>query len=226
MPIFPQQTQTHGHSQGHFSQDARLPAIITMLLAASLSPATKALYRRSLTDFYQSCYPHARDKCLRAPASTSQVLRFIAILYQQGLSRVSIRSKLSAISFWHKLHNWANPADTFVVCKCLSVIANIHPTTDPTQMPVTPSILLAISRSLDRLFFDPFEVIYYRAIFLLAFFAFLRVSEYAQSRHSLQFSDVMLLQSSLLLQFRSFKFSSQHVAKILLPSIASELCPV
>lgn len=133
---------------------------------------------------------------------------------------------MSAISFWHKIHNWSNPVDTFVIRKCLIGISQRHPPVDPIRIPVTPALLISIFRVLRWVLSDPFDIIMYKAVFSLAFFAFLRVSEYAQSHHSLQLSDVSILHSAILLHFRSFKFSSQQVAKIPLPAIDSELCPV
>lgn len=72
----------------------------------------------------------------------------------------------------------------------------------------------------------PYERLLYRAVFLVAFFAFLRIGEYTQSHHNLRGSDVILMRSAIKLRFTSFKFSRGHVAEILLPAINSTLCPV
>lgn len=179
-----------------------------------------------LLHFGHSCQALSQEKPLAVPATTSQVLQFIVLLYQRGLSCASICSQLSAISFWHNINAWPNPVDTFVVRKCLTGISNLCPPHDPLCLPVTPSMLRTIVQIIPVMFSNPFEAVLLKAIFLLSFFAFLRVSEYAQSWHTLQLCEVSILRSSLLIRFRSFSFSSQHITKILLPAIPSDLCPV
>lgn len=139
--IFPQQTQPHGIPQGDIQHDPELSPLLTTLLVASLSPATRALYRCTVVEFCHSCQSNQMEKNLLSLASTSQVLRFITTLFHQGLSCASICSQLSSISFWHKLHSWPSPVNTFVVQKCLKGISKVNPPSDPVRLPVTPAML-------------------------------------------------------------------------------------
>lgn len=66
----------------------------------------------------------------------------------------------------------------------------------------------------------------FTAIFLLAFFVFLRVSEYTQLRHNLKKEAVILLASGVKITFSFFKFSRNRTTEIILPAIHSTLCPV
>lgn len=112
---------------GDFSHDASVTHTLNSLLAASLSSATKVLYRKSLSQFCDLGCASTVDRYLLSLASMSQVLRFIAALYHQGLSASSIRSKLSAVAFWLNIHGWQNLVDSFVVRKCLLGVANSQP---------------------------------------------------------------------------------------------------
>lgn len=147
-------------------------------MSASLSPATKASYRRSLSQFVSLGFSSASDRCLTAPASSVHVLRFIAALYQQGLSASTIRSKLSAVAYWHNIHAWSNPVDSFVVRKHLLGVANSQPPSLPTRLPVTPALLASIHDILSHVTETVYDLCLFRAVFLLAFFDFLQVSEY------------------------------------------------
>lgn len=175
------QTRSYASSQGGAPRDDVLSVVLTSLVVASLSPSTKALYKRTLIEFAHSFQAVNTERFLATPASITQVLRYITVQFQQGLSCASIRSHLSAISFWHKLHGWCNPVDSFIVCKCLIGVSNSLPPHDPHKLSVMPNLLRQISLILPAIFSDPYQVIMFRAVFLLAFFAFLRVSEYVSS---------------------------------------------
>lgn len=226
IPNFPQQTWSQPSSQDVEQRNAVPSALLTSLVAASLSPSTKTLYKHPLIDFAHSCQSVRTNRFLEAPTSTAQVLQYVTVLYQQGLSCATICCHLSAISFWHKIHDWHNPVNSFAVRKGLIGISKCLPPYDPHKLPVTPALLRRISLALPEVFSDPFQVILYWTAFFLAFFAFLWVSEYASSRHSIQLADISVFPSVILICFRSFKFSSQHITNILLPFISSDLCPV
>lgn len=99
--------------------DTNLASMLKMLLSASLSPATKLSYKCSLLEFASVAYPNHPGHCVHAPSQTYHMLLFIAALFNKGLALPSIQSKLSAVSFWHHLHGWINPGDSFLVRKCL-----------------------------------------------------------------------------------------------------------
>lgn len=191
-----------------------------------MAPATRKLYRLALNEFVHLGAVPSDTVSLERPASTLQVLRFITRLHFKGLSVPSIRSKLSAVAYWHQIHGWSNPTSHFLVRKCLLGVSNTAPPAFPFRGPVTPALLLSILRVVSQVTESPYELCMFRAIFLLAFFAFLRLGEYTDSRHNLSWRDVIVMDRAIKLRFNSFKFSRGQVAEILLPAINSHLCPV
>lgn len=89
-----------------------------------------------------------------------------------GPLSASIRSKLSAVAYWHHLHGWRDPADNFLVRKALLGASNLALPMLTTKGIVTPSVLRAIVQAVDWSGWDWFDINLFRAIFILAFFAF------------------------------------------------------
>lgn len=191
------------------SCQTQLLAIPICCLSASLSDATKHLQCRALCEFRALGCDSTSSADLCGPASTFHTLKFILALYHRGLASSSFRTRLSAISFWNNIHGWTNPINHFFMYKCLIGLSNSSPPYHPCRMLVTPALLRTICDSLPSLFSTPYEVILYRVVFLLTFFAFLRVSEYTSHHHVLCREDIPLLSSALKLSFSSFKFSAQ-----------------
>lgn len=165
------------------------------------------------------------SSALLEPASTWQILRYIFMLHLKGLSPTSIRSKLSAITNWHHIHSWENPTDQFIVRKALLGAANLTPACVPPCGLVMPAVLVALIQVLKQLQLPRYNILLFRAMCLLSFFAFLRISEYTDSRHNLASDDVILLEAAVKVTFRSFKFSRNSTLEILLPQTLSRLCP-
>lgn len=203
-----------------------LDRTLWQLIRAALAPATRKLYVLALKEFVQYTSSVSNVTSLSEPASVLQVLRFVTLLHLRGLAVPSIRSKLSAIAYWHQLNGWANPTAHFSVRKCLLGISNVASPSLRVRGPVTPTLLVSIMHGLDAVLSSPYDRLLFRAVFLMAFFAFLRLGEYTHSRHNLRKDDVRLMRSAIKLRFSSFKFSRGQVAEILLPSFHTQLCPV
>lgn len=141
---------------------------------------------------------------LMQPASVMQFLRFITGLHIKGLLVSTIQSKLAALGYLHQLHGWFNPTDHFIVHKCLLGALNLASHQPHLRGPVTPQLLAAIVAAVEELVTSPYEQILLRAIFLLAFFAFLRLGEYTASLRNLSWDDITLMRSAIKLRFTSF----------------------
>lgn len=74
--------------------------------------------------------------------------------------------------------------------------------------------------------FSPYDQRLVAAVFSLAFYAFVRVSEMTLSPHSLYLSDCQLFHSALLITVRSFKFLSGKVPLIFIPQAHCDICAV
>lgn len=199
---------------------------LNTLITSAISTATRRAYLLALLEIQRSLIEDTAMADLRSPASTIQILQFITRLHLKGLSASSIRSKLSAIAYWHHLHEWKNPVDNFVVRKALVGVSNLAPPISPRKGPITPALLRAIVQAIDFIGLSFYDRLLFKAIFLTAFFAFLRVSEYTQSHHNLPYDAISMLSNAVKIIFTSFKFSRNQIAEILLPAISSNLCPV
>lgn len=131
----------------------------------------------------------------------ASVLHYIVLSFTRGLSAAIIRSRLSAIAFWHQLNGWPNPIDSFLVRKAILGASKLQPPTPLCKVPVTPILLLCMLQLLQHMGLSEYDVLLFCTVLTLAFFAFLRVGEYTASPHALLSSDVCVSKTSLTLQF-------------------------
>lgn len=153
-------------------------------------------------------------------------MTFIAHLFDSGLAPASITTHVAAISFWHDLHQWVNPTRHPLVQKLLLGVRNSR-RSSYMRAPVTIPILRRLVRALAHPSFSSYTSILLTAVFTLAFYAFLRVGEFTHSTHTLFLSDCYLVPfRSLMLSFRSFKFSRGSSPHLVIPYSGHDLCPV
>lgn len=185
-------------------------------------PATLHAYAHALLDAY-SLFP---GLTLSSPFTVQQVLDYISLKHQQGLSSGTIRSKRSALAFWHNFNDWSNVTDHFLVKKVLLGASNVCPTAPNSRIPMSPLLLHRVWGVLPSVLCKQYEVILYQAVFSLAFFACLRVGEYTSSFHVLCVSDILFISKAVKISFSSYKFLKNQVTAIILPESNSVVCPV
>lgn len=100
---------------------------------------------------------------LAKPLSCLHLLSSIAHLLERGLRLPSIRSRLPAVSFWHKAHGRENPVHHFLIRSFASPSQHI-------SLPHHSPILKALIAALPSLLYDSSDLHLLRAVFLLAFF--------------------------------------------------------
>lgn len=142
------------------------------LLQHSLSASARKSYKKSWQLLFQTCIP--TPKAL--PLSIIQICNFIGSLFSKQYSPSTITSLTSAISYIHKLANCYDPTSSFIVRKLLKGCNKLAGRTD-TRLPITKDILLKLIEALKICISDTHHRILLRAIFLLAFNAFLRLGE-------------------------------------------------
>ena len=142
------------------------------LLQHSLSASARKSYKKSWQLLFQTCIP--TPKAL--PLSIIQICNFIGSLFSKQYSPSTITSHTSAISYIHKLANCYDPTSSFIVRKLLKGCNKLAGRTD-TRLPITKDILLKLIEALKICISDTHHRILLRAIFLLAFNAFLRLGE-------------------------------------------------
>lgn len=74
------------------------------------------------------------------PLSTKLVVLFVALLFSLSFSPRSISTYLSALAYIHKVLNYQDPSQAFVIQKLISVAYSLGNTFD-IRLPITPQIL-------------------------------------------------------------------------------------
>ena len=152
-------------------------------------------------------------------------------LSDQGYKPATINSHLAGVGWWHKLKGLADPSKEFLIRRFQIGLAKMGPPVKqatPVRFDLLSKLLLVLPSIRSS-----FEVTLFKSVFLLAYFASLRISEYAatsSSNHTLFIGDVGFLkekgEEGLVLVFMSYK-ASQKPAKLFVPPGPSpDRCPV
>ena len=201
------------------------------MLQAALSPISQKAYRLSLRGFKQYLSQFHDTQCV-VPASVPAVIGFVAYLFEQGMSPSTISSKLSALSYVHKLKGFPDPTNAFVVKKMVTGSYKLRSKPD-SRLPVTPALLTKLVRSLRFSAKSQFVYRLLKAMFLLSFFAFLRIGELTvrslvSPSPVLQYHDMTVHPKGyLLLSMSHFKHNStKRTVTLSISPQSHALCPV
>ena len=153
----------------------------SQLLRASVAENTASTYQTALACFnqFRSQYGFPIDY----PGQAQHYVLFISYCFERGFSPATIKTYISGLSFYHKLHNWYDPSELFIIKKLLEGCQRTRRRVD-SRAPVTPMILQAICGLLHSACYNDYEAIMFKAAYLLAYYGLLRVSEIVHSsRH-------------------------------------------
>ena len=141
------------------------------LLYNAISESTRRTYNSGVNKFLNFCGTFGYVVC---PANESTLLKFIAFM-NESLALSTVKTYLSAIRFLHLYLGFDNPFPQFP--RIALVMKGLKRSASPPRkrLPVTPNLLLAILQFLD---FKKYEDSMFWAATLVAFFGFLRVSEF------------------------------------------------
>lgn len=190
-----------------------------------MAPSTKRSYRRTL-DSLASFLGAPNVECIQTPFRVVDIVRYVAFLYNSGLSVSSILSRLSAITWWIKLRSWPLVTQAHSVSQALKGVKSLSIRPVRHKFPITPDVLRRLYLAVSSLKFSEAVVLRLRAMFLLAFHGFLRVGELCGSRHALLFSSVRFQPTFVVVWFQSYKFSGGRCPTVFIPACNSDLCPV
>lgn len=119
------------------------------------------------------------------PPSLRHLTAFIAHCYVKGLAASTTRTFISSLSFIFQLGNYQDISQTFLIKKMLKGFHKSKPTSDP-RLPITPEILSALLHSLEHTTSSFFTKLLLKAMFILAFCAFLRIGEITKTANPTQ----------------------------------------
>ena len=168
------------------------------------------------------------------PLLLHHLLEFISFKYRSGWAFSTIRSALSALSYIQKCLGFPEVCNNFLVQKALLGVRKLRPSRD-IRDPITFPMLSKMIDSMPLLFDDIYTVCLLRSMFILAFRAFLRISEMSfenksnGNNHCLNLSDIQINQKHNYIEviFRSFKHKSDHKPfHLVIKGDSSQYCPV
>ena len=203
------------------------------LLQASTASSTQIVYQRGV-DVFQD-FRKKMGLGGNWPASVGEVVSFVSYESLAGRAASTIQSYIAGLSFYHKLEGWQDPTKAFIVSKLLEGCRRGNTRGDP-RLPITASILSDIFPTLGKVCKSSYEGLMVQSAFTLAFFCFLRVSEFAVSSKSAPTSRVLWLSdisldgglAALQVQLRYSKTDQRGNGTILRVNRGgdSRICPV
>ena len=193
------------------------------MAARSLAPSTRRSYAIAMLRL--QTFACSMMVATWFPSSPYLILAFIPHLIDCSLSHASIRSIMSAITYYHSFFSLPDPVRHHLVHKALSCDAKERPASD-NRMPVTLPLLNDILTACNSMAPSHFVAALTRALFSTMFFAFLRISEVTAGPHNLAFQNVNLTSQAATITFTSFKHSSSAHHSLVLHATSSPVCPV
>lgn len=179
------------------------------LLQDALAPSTQAAYKRTWEMLTNFCTQLGVDCSL--PTRVATLALFITDLDQKGYAPATISSHVSAIGYVHKLNGWSDPTPSFLVQKLLGACHKKNRQTDvrlPIEKPILGKLIHATNYTIERK--DHRSL--FKAMFSLAFHAFLRVGEMTASaghvsKNTIHLEQLAVQPSNMKLTFKSYKHS-------------------
>ncbi len=210
-----------------------LQAVATSLLQSSIKPTTASMYQHHWT-----CLVRFMEEILHTPfeppLSPNDLALFIAYLHTNNLKHSTVLTYISAISFYHKLHNFPDPQDTFLIDKLLQGLKHTSSSLPPLT-PISRAMLHQLIDHLPIVISDSYQCAMYTAVFLLMYYACLQVGEVAVSHHHdniLRLENLQIVQANseitaCILHFHAYKHSRGNHAKLRINAgQQAKYCPV
>ena len=194
------------------------------LIQSSLTPATVKSYNTTLVQF-QKFLLSLDPRYKGLPANAGQVILFIADLYKSGLTAATITSKMSAISYYHKLNSLPDPVAHFVTQKALAGARKLASSSD-VRLPITLSLLQRLMDAAKWVTPSHYYTTMLRSMMSLSFFALLRPGEVTDSPHNLMFDQVQVANEQITVTFLSFKHHKGQPVSLIIPAQKQAPCPV
>lgn len=215
-------------AHGHISLPPALGARVNQLLCSSLAPGSRRHYAKELQKFMDFC-KITLHKDNWFPATPSTLAGYIAHLFDKGYASASIHTATSAIAFFHKLTGAHDLSRSFFIQRLLLGVKKQRPSCD-TRAPVTANFLRKLIAATGSSAPDEYSAHLLRAMYSLAYYALLRISEMASSgrlaRHVLHLSNISISAKRIRVTFVSYKHSRGKPFCLSIPARSSPVCPV
>ena len=191
------------------------------LLTAAVASNTHKTYAVGWNIFCR--FQQQKNHGSLSPANAEDVRQFIVWLSLHNYAASTISTYVLAVGYFHNILGYDNPTHDFLVSKLLEGCRRSNPSMDRRE-PISHDVLQKIVLALPSVCSSKFEATLFKAVFLLAYFGFMRVGEFtATSRNHIQSSvlldtDVCIsrtegLASSIRVNFRLSKKISMDPCK-------------
>ena len=197
--------------------------VATRLISSALAPTTTKTYNKTLEDFQQ--FVEELGVVFTYPVNPGHIVLYMSRLFTKGFASSTITSKLSAISYAHKLRSKQDSTQHFLVQKCLLGIRKSSPSVD-LRLPITIEMLFSLQHYAPDVTPSFFYATMLRAMMTLSFFGLLRPGEVTGSVNNLQLHSVSIKQGSIHIKFYRFKHHQGPPVTIVVPPHNSPICPV
>ena len=199
-------------------------------MANAVTSGTKSAYHRSWARFRDFAEQHSLDTTL--PLTVSAVALFIADRVQQKYKASTISAQISALGYIHKLRGLADPTASFLIQKMLVSCHKQQPTQD-MRLPIDKAMLSQILAALEHTTTSSQDRSLFRAMFALAFHAFLRIGEITVSSPGVNNPNLLELKQiefnsteSCCITFIKYKHSKSQSVTVTVKAGQPGACPV
>lgn len=203
------------------------------LVSDSLSTASASSYKRAWDTYSKFANEYLQPhKPIISPAA---LMLFIAYLKHKDFKPSTISTYVSQVRFCSKLNGLPDPGSDFLVSLSLSGLSKSAPALD-ARLPITIPVLNKLLSSVSCVFISHYDVLLWRAMLSLAFFAFLRIGEFtvkiASEIPTISFKSIHInpscLDQGMSVIFSKFKHSTLARPFILQIPLQRDfnLCPV
>ena len=145
-------------------------------MSSSLQPSSIPNYKRAWKLFHQFYEYTFRSPFSGLPISPPVLALFIAYLFDKLYAPSTVRTYVSALGYSHKLLTFPDPTKVFYICQMLKGYHKIGFRLD-TRLPITLPILNRLLSATSELQGSHYQIIQFKAMCSLAFYAFLRLGE-------------------------------------------------
>lgn len=211
-------------SPGPQEPDDRDLAAAAKYFARAKSTSTQRIYTRAWAEFAEYCHWRRRPP---TPATAKAVVGFLSYLADAGASASSIRQKLSAIAWVHRIKKLPEPSRFVEVITFMEGVSRTRALTQAKRDPKTVLDRALLSRIVNAIDTPYPANLRDRALLLLDYFGLLRRSEVVSLRiEDVDYSD----DGSMLILLRQSK-TDQRAEGFTLPYPRlddgfAEICPV
>ena len=194
----------------------------------ALAASTKKLYLKHWEDF--KSFMASLPNISHLPATEHSVALYVSYLHnQKELASSTIRTRLSAIAYFHKIQGLTNPTLSFVISKLLSSYSKNYTGNTLTRKPISHELLLKLLHVVKVYPLSSYEKHMFSALYVLMYEAALRVSEILYSKlnsHNLQIEQLRLNSKAVTIKFETYKHSQAASPKIVVAATRDIYCPV